>query len=84
MKTQRCTLRALTYLCDLESPTGKKIFRRPLTRAQPVGGETLSVSPFARAQSGFLSVFWPLRAPRQAQGLNDFPLVEACLCQFAQ
>lgn len=83
MKTQRCTLWALTYLFDLESPTGKKIFRRPLTRALPVG-EALSVSPFARAQSGFLSVFWPLRAPRQAQGLNDFPLVEACLCQFAQ
>lgn len=39
----------------------------------------------AHAQSDFLSVLWPLRGLGvwQGQGLNDFPLAKAYLCQFA-
>lgn len=79
---QMYTLCALTYLFGLESPTGKKIFRLPWNRCLQAG-VALLVPPFAHVQSDFLSALWPPRGPRQGQGLNDFPLVEACLCQFA-
>lgn len=67
-----------------ESPTGKKISR--LQAEVPSGRScTLSVYPSLMQSQIFFLFSWSLRGPRvwQAQGLNVFPLVEACLCQGA-